>query len=228
MRTHLSPKADLQAASGTSLPPASQLLAALTVVQHQQLLRFAERRLRRLATTPWTQRLLALTSPEDIVAETHRKVLSGELNPREGRVLSAKHRLNTQAFLSGLRSVINSEICNLVNLTEGTIPHQPLHEESPDGKSMELADPADSPRTLALRDLQHALFVRLRRRAQAEPDLLPVIDYWEPRFLEADRIAGSEFDQNLVYRVRQHARGILWELAMEAEPHSFDGREMLL
>jgi hypothetical protein len=46
-----------------------RLLAELTETHRQRLIVFAQRRVRRLAITPWTQRLLAIASPEDIVAE---------------------------------------------------------------------------------------------------------------------------------------------------------------
>ncbi|MCX6929106.1 MAG: hypothetical protein NT154_38705, partial [Verrucomicrobia bacterium] len=173
-------------------------------------------------------RLFAIMSPEDIVAEARRKVLSGERNVPVRHLLPPNPGGSIQAFLLGLKGVINSEIYNLANLAEGAIPHHSLDQENPERGPVELPDPWDSSRALARRDLQRALFARLRRIAQREPELLPVIDYWEPRFLETDRIAGSEFDQNLVYRVRQHARRVLWELAKEAEPHALDGREMLL
>jgi hypothetical protein len=209
-------------------PTVSRLLAELTEAHRQQLVAFAQRRVRRLVITPWTQRLLAITSPEDIVAETYRKILSGERCPLEGRVLPAKSLLSTEAFIRALEGIIRSEISNWVKLAEGTFPHEPVDEANPDCKGMRLADPADSPGSVGRRDLQQALFTRLRQRALAEPELVPVIEYWAPRFLEADRIATSEFDQNLVCRVRQRARRILWELAAEAEPHALDGRGMLL
>ena len=228
MRSQNSPKADLPATSGAPLPLVSELLEALTPKQHELLLRSAERSLRRFATTPWRQRLFAIIPPEDIVADALHKLLSGERNPQEGRVLPPNHRRNVEAFLIGLKGVINSEISNLASWAEGAIPHHSLEKQSPEGGAVELPDPVDSPGALARRDLQCALFDCLRSRAQEEPELLPVIDAWEHRFLEADRIAGSEFDQNLVYRVRQHARRILWELAKEAEPQALDGREMLL
>ena len=202
-------------------------MAGLTEAQRQRLLSFAQRRLRRLLTTPWAQRLLAITSPEDILEETYRKVLSRERDPRDGRALPASSLRSIPTFIHGLESIINSEVSNWVNLAEITFLHEELDMQNDDGGCVVLADP-DWPRTLMRRDLHRVLFARLRRKAAAEPGLLPILDYWEPRFLDADRIAGPEFDKNLVQRVRQLARKVLWELATEAEPHAVDGRDMLL
>ena len=204
------------------------MLAALTEAQRQQLVSFARKRVNRLATTPWAQRLLAITSPEDIVAEAYEKLLCGESRVQEGRVLKPEDLLDAKAFIRGVQGIIQSDISNWITLAEGTFPHEAVDETDPDSNSMRLSDPADSPRILARRDLRQALFIRLRQKTQAEPQLLSVIEDWEPRFLEADRIAGPEFDKNLVQRVRRLARKVLWELATEAEPHAVDGRDMLL
>ena len=55
-----------------------------------------------------------------------------------------------------------------------------------------------------------------------------MIRHWSELFYVADRIAGPEFDPNLVYRVRQHSRRIFRELAGEIQPGEVTGLEMLL
>jgi hypothetical protein len=94
--------------------------------------------------------------------------------------------------------------------------------------TVEVPEPLDFARLVELRDLKRELFARLELVLQNEPALTPVIRHWSEIFYVADRIAGPEFDPNLVYRVRQHSRRIFRELAGEIEPGEVTGLEMLL
>ena len=69
---------------------------------------------------------------------------------------------------------------------------------------------------------------RLRERAAAEPDLLPVILQWEEGFLTDDRIAAEELDRKPAHRVRVMFREVLQELAAELSVAPVTGKEMLL
>jgi hypothetical protein len=214
--------------TGSSLPTALQLVSALTEEQHQTLKGFAAKRMRRLRAAPGMERCLGGKSPEELVHDAFEKVLQGDSHPRKGRKLSAKNRQSTDAFIDCVRGIINSDLSNLVRSFEVSVPHVPLGDPEAEPDTVELSDPGNFVRQLEQRDTQRELFVRLEQLLQNEPALEPIIRHWHEHYQVSDRIAGPEFDVNLVYRVRQHAQRILHELAKEGQANDVTGMEMLL
>jgi hypothetical protein len=214
--------------SDSSLPTALQLVTALTENQHQRLLAHAAKRMRRLLSVPEMERCLARKSPDDIVHDSLQKVLLGESHQKEGRKLSLKGRQSTDDFLAFVQGIINSDVSNTVRSCEVSFPHISLGDPETEPGTVEVPEPFDFARLVELRDLKRELFARLELVLQNEPALTPVIRHWSELFYVADRIAGPEFDPNLVYRVRQHSRRIFRELVVEIQPGEVTGLEMLL
>ena len=186
----------------------TQLIHGLTEIQHRELRHFAERRLTRLRNKggPAVQ-VLSLTTAEDLVHQAITSILLGELDSERGRRLSAKARQDAVSLLWPLMSIMNSDLQNLVSRMEVSLRQEA--DQSGQDPWRDIMDPVDHELLVQRRDLQNVLFERLRQVLPQEPALGQVIDHWEKHFLESDRIAGPDFDENLVRRVRRHARRIL-------------------
>lgn len=211
----------------SALPTVLQIVTALTESQHQALRDFASKRIRRLSRSPGMARYLAGHAPDDLVNSALEKLLLGDVNPKQGRKLAAKHRHDPELFLQCVMGIINSNLSNAVNSAEFSFPHLPLENSDEDPASVELPDPTDWARQLENRDVQRELFVRLRQ--QSPPELQPIINAWEPSALSDDSIARGEFDRRQVHRVRVLAREILAKLSMEMQPATLPtGMEMLM
>ena len=213
---------------GVLFPSASKLLDNLTEVQHRHLRAFAARRLGRLVFAAAWPRILARTSPDDLVHRAVEKVLDGERNPRQGRTLSARDRASTDAFVACLTGIINSELSHLICSAEARYGHVSAQtgEETSDDV-VEVADPRNLRTTVELRDLKVALFRNLRAATVDRPKLWPIIDAWETVFLEDLRIPTTGFDRRLVSELRELARGIYTRLTRAARPKAPKGVEML-
>jgi hypothetical protein len=216
-----------QTNANNSLPSALELLRALTEEQHQRLRAFARKRLDRAALRPNLQRLLAGATPEDLVDAALEKLLLGDTYPKKGRKLPSKNRQSTDAFLRCVMGIINSDLSNLATSAEASFLHLSFSEEEDGVGGVQVAEPLSIASLLQRRDFERQLFARLEPIMQNEPSLAPVIHHWSEHFQFADRIAGPEFDPNLVYRVRQHAQRISRELAQEIQPGQVTGLEML-
>jgi hypothetical protein len=212
--------------SGSSLPTALQLVTALTEEQKQQLRDFAGKRMRRIAGTPGMDRFLAGARPDDFVNAALEKALLGDTCPKKGRRLSVKNRQSTEAFVSCLMGIVNSDLSNAVNGAEASFSHLPWGNAETEPGTVEAPEPVDPGRLLEERDQQRELFARLRK--QAGPELQPIIDGWEPNYLSSNGIAHREFDRRLVHRVRLLAREIITDLAREIQPQDPNGMEPLM
>jgi len=217
-----------QVECGRTYTTVAELVAQLTEAQRQQLHEFAAKRLRRVAVTSQLQECLAGRTAADLVHEALRLVMLGDRHPNKGRCVRVEHRQSTEAFVRCLCGVINSLLSNLVTSAEAACRHVPADHCEMD--LMDTIEASDLFGELSRRDLQRSLFARLYAVTTKEPELLPVIEQWERVFLESDRIVqdGHQFAAHLIYRVRQHARAILLELAREVHPQSLDGRELLI
>jgi DNA-directed RNA polymerase specialized sigma24 family protein len=212
----------------TGGPSATELLEAITPEQEQQLQAFARRRLRRAANTPWLQRHLAPNSAEDLVQEAKAKVLLGEQFPRVGRRLKPRNRVSVEACLACLRGIMESDLSNLLKVARRRGEHLSVGDSRTEPGTVDPPDPLDPAGNLVRRDLRCVGFARLRERAAAEPDLLPVILQWEEGFLTDDRIAAEELNRKPAHRVRVMFREVLQELAAELSVAPVTGKEMLL
>jgi hypothetical protein len=187
-------------------------VAALTEAQYQHLRAFAAKRLRRLQGRQdlaqfWTGKI-----PEDLVHDAIQKVLLGDTHPKKGRRLSPKNRQTPQAFMECIMGIVNSELSHAVQAGL-RFPRISCGDLEHDVSPLAVPEWSDTAGLAERRDIKSELFTRLDVIAQAQPSLKPVIRHWSAHFHETDRIAGPEFDQNLVHRVRQHARRIMSELA---------------
>jgi len=204
-----------------AFPTALQLVTALTENDYQQLYAFADIRMRQVKRTPGSERLMGLNTPADFVHSAIAQALLGDAEPGQGRRLSDRQRASQPAFLAGLGSIINSELSNLLTSAEAGCEHLEFPDEVPAGG-------AGNPRSrLERADLKRALFARLRPLVEHDAELTAIADAWEPDFLEDDRINRSGFDRRKVHQVRRLARGILAELAHDADPGTPDGMELL-
>ena len=212
--------------TSSPLPTALQLVSALTEEQHQQLTDFASKRMRRLAGVPGMDRFLAGMEPDDLVHAALEKLLQGDAHPKQGRRLSAKNRRSPEAFILCVMGIINSDLSNATHSLEASFSHLPLGDAETEPGAVEVSEPIDLVQLLERRDGKRELFARLRQRA--EPELQPIIEYWEPNYLTDDCIARGQFDRRLVYRVRLLTCEIFAELAREIQPEGPTGREMLM
>lgn len=203
------------------LPSALDLLTALSTEQWEQLTAFARRRLVRVRITPARQQHLAGLTGEDLIGEVVAKVLLGDRHPRKGRPLRPQHRVGAEALLNRLRGDINSELSNRLAKADTRGEHLSLSNET--AVAVASSHPA---RELARRELQAALFARLRELTRTEAVLQPLIDHWERHFLEADRIGDAGQNRNHTHRLRRHAQRVLRELAEEMDEP--DGRGMVV
>jgi hypothetical protein len=213
--------------SGSSLPTALQMVAALTEEQHHQLHEFAVKRMRRLRNMSEFVNFTAGKSPMDFVHEALHKLLLGDSHPKKGRRLSAKNRSSSDAFLRCVMGIINSDLSNAVR-DACRFPYVPAHDSDFEVGMVNGQEWSDTTGQTERRDLQRELFARLEPVLQTEPALAPVIRYWSDHFQESDRIGGPGMDPNLVYRVRQHARRILRELAEDLQAGPVRGREIVV
>jgi len=184
--------------------------------------------MRRLLDSPVPPRCVARKSPDDIVHDALEKILLGESQPGRGRKLKAKHRESMDAFVQSVRAIINSNLSNTIRSFEARCPHVSLGDTDTEAGTAKMPEPLNFAGQMERHDLQRELFSRLELVVQKEPALAPVIRHWQENFHVADRIAGPEFDINLVYRVRQHAQRICRDLAREIGTSEVTGMEMLL
>lgn len=181
--------------------------------------------MRRVSKRDGVERLLAGRLPDDLVHGAIAKLLLGELHPQQGRRLLLKHRRSAEAFMRCVMGIINSDLRNLITSSEAIAVHLPVGEE--ETGAVTPLEPTDPFGMLQRHDLRRVMFERLEALLPSEPALEPVIRHWAQHFADADRIAGPEFDVNLVHRVRRHARGILRTLALEIS-QSPTGMELLV
>lgn len=201
--------------SSSSLPTALQLVAALTEEEHRYLRAFAAKRLRRLQGQQALAHFLTGKIPEDLVHDALQKVLIGDKHPKKGRKLAVKNRQSPQAFMQCIMGIINSVLSHAVQ-TELRFPQISCGDVEQEVTPLAVPEWSDTAGVAERRDLQSELFTRLDLIARTEPSLKPIIRHWSANFHDTDRIAGPEFDQNLVHRVRQHARRIMHELGAES------------
>ena len=196
----------------------AELLSALEPEHYRQLVGCARRQLHAVQHSDWLRQSLAATGPEDLVQEALLKLQLGTLSPALGRHLQARYRVNLESFLACVKAIMASDLNNLV--TAARRRHRPAKPHQ-----------GDLPATdglLSRRDLHRVLFKQLYQRVRKQPALLTVVQDWEQRFLQDDRIGTPGMERNLVFRTRQLAREIIAELAVEISPTAGDGRELLL
>jgi len=204
---------------------ATELVAALTADQYNQLLGFARYRLRAVQRSRALQRALTGVEPEDLIAEAILKLQLGDEDPLLGRHLRPEHRANPQRFLACIKGIIESDLNHLVTAARTRYEHVEIGEPEQDADAADPAEADDPHDRLSRRDLQRVLFQKIHERITRQPALLGVVRDWEARFLDDDRINDGSWDSNLSKRVRQLAREILDELSAEL---NLSGREMLL
>lgn len=205
----------------------SELLSALSTQHINNLTGFARLRIRSVTSSAWLQGCLAITEPEDLVAEALLKLKLGEENPSLGRHLQPHSRASMTSFLAAVKGIICSDLDHLVREARTRYQHLPVGDSDADLGEVEPAVTEDTYRLLSRRDLHRVLFAQLHQRIRSQPALLAVVQDWERRFLHDDRL-GEGQNTNLIYRVRVLAREILAELAAEFAPAPCDGKEMLL
>jgi len=206
----------------------SDLLAALSTEQFNKLIGFARLRLRAVTRSLELRGCLASTDPEDLVAEAFLKLKLGEDNPSLGRHLKARNRTSTEAFLESVRGIINSDLDHLVQEAKARYLHLPVGDVDNEPGAVDPAAPEDTYQLLSRRDLQQVLFAKLYQSIRNQPALLGIVRDWEVRFLDDDHIGAEGQNASMVHRVRQFAREILAELAVELSPTPGDGKEMVL
>lgn len=207
-----------------------ELLSALSENPdcYRRLAGFARLRLRSVTTSRQLQQHFAAVTAEDLVQEALLKLLLGEHEPTLGRHLKTHNRTSLEAFVSCVKGVINSDLNTLVKAACFRCDHvftgNPEHEPG----AIDPVEPHDAAGLLSRRDLHRTLFAKLYGRIQNRPMLLRVVQDWEERFLDDDRIGDDGMDRKLAFRIRKLAREIIAELAAEVSPAVGDGREMLL
>jgi hypothetical protein len=206
-------------------PAIADLVSSLTADEHRKLHRFTERRLQRLAAHATAGRLLANWSAADLIHTVISKFLLGERHPKKGRHLPYRHRQNTEVFLRALMGAVNSELSNLVNSSEAASPHLPVDDSEQEYATVELANPDELTSLLQRRDLHRELFRRLR--LSATPSQTEIVHVWEACECAGDIASLEQFDRRRVHEVRQLARVIVQELAVEISPDA-QGIEMLM
>lgn len=208
------------------VPSVSDWLQALSPQHYQHLINFARYRLRAVTSSRRLQRCLAIVEPEDLVAEAILKLQLGEADRSLGRHVRPENRTSPERFLACIKGVIESDLNHLVISARHRYEHLELGDPELDADLVDPAAPEDPRALLSRRDLHRVLFTKLYQRIERQPALLEVVRDWEARFHNDDRIGNESHDPNLVHRVRQLARTILEELALEAELPQ--GREVLL
>ena len=226
MKKNITPKnGPLKDSDGHSV---SELLAALTTSQYQHLARFARWRLHAVSSSRRLRQCLAVVDPEDLVNEALVKVLLGDDNPALGRHLKRSHLASLDKFLVAVKGMISSDLSNLISGARGRSEHLALGDPDEIPGTVDLAIPEDLHQSLLRRDLHKVLFAELYERIRHQPALLGVVQSWERRFFDDDRIGSLGQNPALIHRVRRLVREILVELESEFSSVPGDGREMLL
>ena len=155
------------------------------------------------------------------------KLHLGEDNPSLGRHLKARNRVSMKAFIACVIGVISSDVYNLVNEARHRHEHAFVGDPEQEPGAVEPAELQDAQDLLSRRDLHRVFFKRLYQRIKNQPALLAVVQDWEQRFYDDDRIGSTGINRDLVYRVRQLAREVIADFG-ELRPAINDGKEMLL
>ena len=205
-----------------------ELLSALSETQYRRLLGYARLRLRAAASTRWLQQCLAATDGEDLVHQAVLKLLLGEQDPALGRHLKPGHRVSQEAFVACVKGVICSDLSNLVNSARSRHNHAFIGDPDVEAGAVEPVEAQDPRDLLSRRDLHRVFFRQLYERIATRPALLAVVQDWEQRFYEDDRIGHTGSNRDLVYRVRRLAREIVAGLSDRLSPSAGTGKELLL
>jgi hypothetical protein len=203
-----------------------ELLSALSEEHYQRLIGFARFRLRAVANSRWLQQCLAVTDAEDLVHQAILKLHLGEQDPSLGRHLKPHHCGNMESFLACVKGVINSDLSNLVNEARHRHPHSFIGDPEQESDAVEPPESQNTHDLLSRRDLHRVLFQQLYQRIANQPALLEVVQDWDRRFDDDDRIGSVGMNRDLVYRVRQLARDIIAELGADVSPTFSGGKEM--
>ena len=204
-----------------------ELLSALSEEQYHRLIGFARFRLRAATNSRWLQQCLGATDAEDLVHQALLKLHLGEDNPSLGRHLKARNRVSMKAFIACVIGVISSDVYNLVNEARHRHEHAFVGDPEQEPGAVEPAESQDAQDLLSRRDLHRVFFKRLYQRIKNQPALLAVVQDWEQRFYDDDRIGSTGINRDLVYRVRQLAREVIADFG-ELRPAIHAGKEMLL
>jgi hypothetical protein len=203
-----------------------ELLSAFSEQHYRRLVGFARRRLRAVANSRWLQQCLTVTDAEDLVHQAIFKLLLGEHDPSLGRHLKPRNRVNLDAFVACVKGVVSSDLYNLVNEARNWHEHTFVGDPDQEPGAVEPTEPQDTHDLLSRRDLHRVLFQQLYQRIENQPALLTVVQDWEGRFFDDDRIGGAGSNRDLVYRVRQLVREIIADLDAAVSPAISDGKEM--
>jgi hypothetical protein len=203
-----------------------ELLSALTEDQYRRLVGFARFRLRAAANSRWLQQCLGAADGEDLVHQAFLKLQLGEENPSLGRHLKARNRVNMEAFLACVKGVISSDIFNLVTAARQRHEHVSIGDPQQQPGAVEPAELLDPQDLLSRRDLHRVFFGKLYQRIKHQPALLAVVQDWEQRFFDDDRIGSVGANRDLVYRVRRLAREVIVDFG-EHFPEISQCQEML-
>lgn len=204
------------------------LLSALSNEHYRKLIGFARVRLRKSTDSHCLQQCLAVVDAEDLVHQAILKLYLGDEDPSLGRHLQACHRTSMAGFLACVKGIIASDLNTLVCEAPNRYEHEFIGDPEQEPGAVEVSGKENVHDLASRRDLQRVLFKKLYSRIQNQPSLLAVVEDWERRFLDDERVGSEGADRNLVFRVRELAREIIADLAAEFSPSVEDGREMLL
>lgn len=207
---------------------ATELLAALTSKQYDKLVGFARYRLWALIQSQHLQHCLATLRPEDLVAEAVLKLELGDQDPSLGRHVSPEYRSDPERFLACIKGIIESDLNHLATAARTRYPELPVGDPEVEPGTVDPAAPEDTYAVLSRRDLHQVLFRQLYARIHRQPALLAVVQDWEQRFPDGDRIGHGEQQPRRVLRVRLLVQEILHELSTELEAGWARGRELVL
>lgn len=205
-----------------------ELLSALSDDHYRRLIGFARLRLRAVTTSRWLQQCLNATDAEDLVHQAVFKLHLGEDDPSLGRHLKARNRVSMESFLACVKGIISSDLYNLVNEARSRHEHVVIGDPEDCLGAVEPAEAEDARALLSRRDLHRVFFKKLYTRITNQPALFSVVQDWERRSLDDDRIGSTGMNRDLVYRVRQLAREIMADLEAENSPALDDEKGMSL
>lgn len=203
-----------------------ELLSAFSEQHYRRLIGFARLRVRAVANSRWLQQCLSATDAEDLVHQSIPKLLLGEHDPSLGRHLKPRNRVSLDAFIACVKGVISSDLYNLVNKARHRHEHTFIGNPDQEPGAVEPTESQDTHELLSRRDLHRVLFQQLYQRIENQPALLTVVQDWEGRFFDDDRIGGVGSNRDLVYRVRQLVRDIIADLDVAVSPAISGGKEL--